>query len=81
MVAYSGCPVDKRLVEIAVGTRESGTSRSEHDCPSEVGARQLHVSRLSEFDCNARLREIANRLRDLTERHRGGGGSTSSAHP
>lgn len=76
-------PVDKRLVEIADGTWESDISRSDHACPSEAGARHLHVSRLSEFDCNARLREIAILLRDLTDRHRGDDevGSTSSAHP
>lgn len=76
-------PVDKRLVEIADRHWDPSVSTSAHACPSEVGARHLHVSRLSEFDCNARLREIAQLLESLADRHRGDCcvDSASSAHP
>lgn len=69
--------VDKRLVEIAARTGESHVSRTEHN--GEVGVRHLHVSRLSEFDCNARLREIADLLEELATRHRCN--SPSNLHP
>ena len=58
--------VDNRLAEIADRSTEGG---SLHEAP----VRRLHVSHLSEIDCNARLREIASLLQDLIDRHRGDG--------
>ena len=49
--------VDRRLIEIAAG---------------DVDTRSLYVTRLSEVDCEARLREIADLLRDVADRHAAG---------
>lgn len=67
--------VDRRLVEIAERVRETADSDTAHDVDPQVRARNLHVSRLSDFGCNARLREIAGLLRDLTDLHRNDAGT------
>ena len=58
--------VDRRLIEIANRSPEPGSPRER---AHEDAVRCLHVSRLSEIDCNARLREIGNLLQELTDRH------------
>lgn len=62
--------IDRRLVETA-GSSPDGTS------PREADASELHgierwrsdLRRMSEIDCNARLREIADLLRALADLH------------
>ena len=61
--------VDSRLVEIAPRP-ESSASASAHVAAREIDG--SHACRsLSQFDCNARLREIAELLEELAGRHRG----------
>lgn len=61
--------VDSRLVEIA-DTQGLGIAASEKASSCSVGSRHLHGNKLWEFDCNARLREIAKLLNELIDRHR-----------
>lgn len=61
-------PVDKRLVEIADHAREPHASGTERES-DRVLAPHLHVSRLAEVDCNARLREIVSLLQHVLDRH------------
>lgn len=60
--------VDSRLVEIAPRP-ESSASTPAGDAEREVEGRHAFLP-LSQFDCNARLREVVNLLQDLAEHHR-----------
>ncbi|MGH9033632.1 MAG: helix-turn-helix domain-containing protein [Acidimicrobiia bacterium] len=74
--------VDSRLVEIEDESPDAGTSRSPRHPARKVSTWRHHLSRVSEVDCNARLREIANLLQELSHLHRAddGVGPASSAH-
>ena len=66
--------IDRRLVEITSlpGNGHGVTAESGTIDPACVQRWQQDLRRLSELDCNARLREIADLLRLLTDLHRAG---------
>jgi len=69
--------IDRRLVETALA-RPRGNGSRETDA-SELGCVdrwRSDLRRMSEIDCNARLREIADLLRALTDLHDAAGAAT-----
>lgn len=67
--------VDTRLIEIADRSLAPGASALAHDAAQELREWHFTASRFSEVDCNARLREIAHLLQELTDLHRTGEGA------